>query len=121
MQYSSVAHLSNQLKKITVVMDKMSIEIKRELPKIYSKELIEILFKLPYTKRQYLIDEGFGTPKTVGNYLMELENSGFLKSVKVGKGNCRQSSPFSKFKKNLGVICTWESWRTDRQRDVHTK
>ena len=66
-------------------MQKMTEEIKTELPKIYSKDLIEMLFRLPYTKRQYLINEGFGTPKTVGNYLMALEDRGFLRSVKVGK------------------------------------
>ena len=62
-----------------------SEEIKKELPKVYSKDLMEILFKLPYTKRQYLIDAGLGTAKTVGNYLIELEKKGFLKSVKLGK------------------------------------
>jgi len=74
-----------RLKAIIVLMQKMSEEIKNKLPKIYTKDLIEIIFKLPYTKRQNLIDEGFGTPKTVGNYLMALEDKGFLKSVKVGK------------------------------------
>ena len=74
-----------RLKEIIGLMQEMSGEIKNELPKIYSKDLIEILFKLPYTKRQNLIDAGFGTPKTVGNYLMTLEEKGFLKSVKVGK------------------------------------
>ena len=47
--------------------------------------LVEIIFKLPYTKRQNLIDAKLGTSKTVGNYLMALEDKGFLKSVKVGK------------------------------------
>lgn len=75
----------NRLKDITGLMQKMSEEIKTELPKIYTKDLIQIIFKLPYTKRQYLIKEGLGTPKTVGNYLMTLEKKGFLKSVKVGK------------------------------------
>lgn len=75
----------NRLKEITELMQKMSDEIKIELPKIYTKDLIEIIFKLPYTKRQNLIDEGLGTPKTVGNYLKALEDKGFLKSVKVGK------------------------------------
>lgn len=74
-----------RLKEITTLMQKMSVEIKAALPKIYSKELLEIIFKLPYTKRQNLIDAGFGTPKTVGNYLIALENNGFLKSVRVGK------------------------------------
>jgi Fic family protein len=74
-----------RLNKITAAMEKAVEEIKIKLPKIYSKDLIEILFRLPYTKRQHLIDENIGNPKTVGNYLIALEENGFLKSVKVGK------------------------------------
>ncbi|WP_461533943.1 Fic family protein [Sinomicrobium sp.] len=74
-----------RLDKITTAIDNTAEDIKTKLPKIYSKDLVEILFRLPYTKRQHLIDENFGNPKTVGNYLMTLEEYGFLKSVKVGK------------------------------------
>lgn len=74
-----------RLKRITQTMDETANAIKTQLPKIYSKDLVEILFRLPYTKRQYLIDENLGNPKTVGNYLIALEEKGFLKSVKVGK------------------------------------
>jgi len=74
-----------RLNRITTTMDKIAEEIKKKLPKVYSKDLIEILFRLPYTKRQHLIDEHIGNPKTVGNYLIALEENGFLKSVKVGK------------------------------------
>jgi len=74
-----------QLHNITTEMNKIADEIKKKLPKIYSKDLIEILFRLPYTKRQHLIDENIGNPKTAGNYLVALEENGFLKSVKVGK------------------------------------
>lgn len=74
-----------RLNKITTVMEKTASEIKRKLPKVYSKELINILFRLPYTKRQHLIKEKIGNLKTVGNYLIELEKNGFLKSEKVGK------------------------------------
>lgn len=74
-----------RLNKITKAIDKTTEEIKIKLPKIYSKDLVEILFRLPYTKRQHLIDENIGNPKTVGNYLMALEENGFLKSVRVGK------------------------------------
>jgi len=70
---------------ITASMEKTAEEIKMKLPKVYSKDLVEILFRLPYTKRQHLIDENIGNPKTVGNYLIALEENGFLKSVKVGK------------------------------------
>lgn len=75
----------NRLQQITELMDAMSVQIKTAIPKVFSKELVEVIFRLPYTKRQFLIEAGLGTPKTVGNYLIELENKGFLKSVKVGK------------------------------------
>ncbi|MFN5371161.1 MAG: Fic family protein [Bacteroidia bacterium] len=74
-----------RLNKIITTMTKSSEEIKAKLPKIYSKDLVEILFRLPYTKRQHLIDKNIGNPKTVGNYLIMLEENGFLTSVKVGK------------------------------------
>jgi Fic family protein len=74
-----------RLNKITVAMEETATEIKKKLPKIYSKDLIEILFRLPYTKRQHLINENIGNLKTVGNYLIALEENGFLKSEKVGK------------------------------------
>lgn len=74
-----------RLNKITESIDKTAEEIKTKLPKIYSKDLVEVLFRLPYTKRQHLIDENIGNAKTVGNYLITLEENGFLKSVKVGK------------------------------------
>lgn len=74
-----------RLKGILALMENMSKEIKDKLPKAYSKELVEILFRLPYTKRQHLIDAKLGTLKTVGNYLRDVEQEGFLKSVKIGK------------------------------------
>ncbi|KAA3642416.1 MAG: Fic family protein [Bacteroidetes bacterium] len=74
-----------RLEDILNSMKTVSEEIQKELPKAYSKDLIELLYKLPYTKRQHLIDAGLGTAKTVGNYLISLEEKGFLKSVKLGK------------------------------------
>lgn len=75
----------DRLETITQAMETTGLNIKEKLPKVYSKDLVEVIFKLPYTKRQNLIDIGLGTPKTVGNYLIALEEEGFLKSVKVGK------------------------------------
>lgn len=74
-----------RLNKITLAMEETATEIKKKLPKVYSKDLIEILFRLPYTKRQHLIEKNIGNLKTVGNYLKALEENGFLKSEKVGK------------------------------------
>lgn len=75
----------DRLETIILAMETTGLNIKEKLPKVYSKDLVEVIFKLPYTKRQNLIDIGLGTPKTVGNYLIALEEEGFLKSVKVGK------------------------------------
>ena len=74
-----------RLESIIQLMETTGQEIKEKLPKVYSKDLVEVIFKLPYTKRQNLIDMDLGTPKTVGNYLIALEEKGFLKSVRVGK------------------------------------
>ncbi len=75
----------NSLNNVVALMQAMSDEIKDKLPNIYSKELVDLLFKLPYTKRRILIDAKLGSPKTVGNYLIALEDAGFLSSEKVGK------------------------------------
>ena len=74
-----------RLESVISLMETTAENIKTDLPKVYSKDLIEIIFKLPYTKRQFLIKAGLGTLKTVGNYLILLEEKGFLNSVKVGK------------------------------------
>lgn len=74
-----------RLESIIQLMETTGQEIKEKLPKVYSKDLVEVIFKLPYTKRQNLIDIDLGTPKTVGNYLIALEEKGFLKSIRVGK------------------------------------
>lgn len=74
-----------RLESIIQLMENTGQKIKEKLPKVYSKDLVEVIFKLPYTKRQNLIDIDLGTPKTVGNYLIALEEKGFLKSVRVGK------------------------------------
>jgi Fic family protein len=75
----------NRIAQIEKLMGEMGVEIQKQLPKIFSKDLMEILFRLPYTKRQFLESAGLGNIKTVGNYLKELEQAGFLKSEQVGK------------------------------------
>ena len=75
----------DRLNKIVTTMEKTGEEIKKQFPKIYSKDLVEMLFRLPYTKRQHLIEANIGNAKTVGNYLSALEKVGFLTSIKVGK------------------------------------
>lgn len=89
-----------RLDSIINLMDQTTKEIKEQLPKVYSKDLVEVIFKLPYTKRQNLIDLGLGSPKTVGNYLISLEEKGFLKSIKVGKEKLYLNSRLMKILEN---------------------
>jgi len=74
-----------QIIAIEALMQSMGAEIQESLPKVYSKGLVEALFRLPYTKRQQLEAEGLASLKTIGNYLIALEEKGFLKSTTVGK------------------------------------
>ena len=70
---------------IEKLMHSMAKNIQKQLPRIYSRELIEELFRLPYTKRNNVVTAGVGNVKTAGNYLMNLEEKRFLKSMIVGK------------------------------------
>jgi Fic family protein len=74
-----------RIAKIEKLMQSMAKDMQKKLPKVYSRELVEELFRLPYTKRNHIVSAGVGNLKTVGNYLMSLEEKGFLKSVVVGK------------------------------------
>ncbi|WP_300980452.1 Fic/DOC family N-terminal domain-containing protein [Nonlabens sp.] len=89
-----------RLESIVQLMDTTGQEIKEKLPKVYSKDLVEVIFKLPYTKRQNLINADLGTPKTVGNYLIALEEAGFLKSIKVGKEKLYLNRPLMNILEN---------------------
>jgi len=63
-----------------------SIErVKKELPKIYSKDLIELLFSQPYCKIRFLEEAGIVQRQTAATYLRELERIGLLYKVKVGR------------------------------------
>jgi Fic family protein len=74
-----------RIEKIQEAINSMGKEIQRKLPKIYSKDLLETLFHLPYSKRSSFAQAGLGNLKTSGNYLINLEEKGFLKSILVGK------------------------------------
>lgn len=63
-----------------------SIErVKRELPKVYSKDLLELLFRQPYCKIRFLEGAGIAQRKTASQYLRELEQIGILTAVKAGR------------------------------------
>lgn len=60
-------------------------QVKRELPKIYSKDLLELLFRQPYCKIRFLEEAGIAQRKTASQYLRALERIGMLAPVKAGR------------------------------------
>ncbi|MCB4760106.1 MAG: Fic family protein [Sulfurovum sp.] len=65
------------------LMNEIKLQIKTELPKIYSKDLVEILFMHPYTKIDFLVEELGIYRDTAARYLKKLETVGIVKSVKI--------------------------------------
>ncbi len=63
-----------------------SIErIKKELPKVYSKDLLELLFRQLYCKIRSLEVAGIAQRQTASTYLKELERIGLLHAIKIGR------------------------------------
>ena len=73
------------VKKINAEVAATGEDIKKVLPRIYSKELVELLFFEFYTKIKF-IEEGLNiSRRTASDYLIALEKEGFLSSQKMGK------------------------------------
>lgn len=68
---------------IKALMDSTKIQLKTELPKIYSKDLLEILFMHPYTKIDMLVKNLGIHRETASKHLKAIEKSGILKGVKI--------------------------------------
>ncbi len=60
-------------------------KIKKEVPKIYSRELVELIFEQPYSKIEYVIDKLGVERKAASRYLRQLEGIGILTSKRVGR------------------------------------
>ena len=74
-----------KVNKIKSLLENTIDKVKKEAPKIYSKELVELLFHQPYTKIGFLVDAGIVARQAAGRYLQQLEEIGVLSSKKSGK------------------------------------
>jgi Fic family protein len=75
----------NQVTEMNTLFEQTKEKTRKELPKIYSKELIELLFEHPYSKSEYLEKRLSISRITAAKYLKALERIGILKSKKVWK------------------------------------
>jgi Fic family protein len=74
-----------KIKSIKILLEFMLDEIKKNCPKIYSKELVEIIFENPYAKIDFLVSELDINRKTASKYLKELEANEFLSHLQIGR------------------------------------
>jgi len=75
----------DQVTEINMLFEQTKVKTRKELPKIYSKELIELLFEHPYSKSEYLENRLSISRITAAKYLKALESIGILQSKKVWK------------------------------------
>ncbi len=70
---------------IRQLLDQTIELVRRDLPRIYTKELVELIFHQPYTKISFLVDAGIAKRQTAAEYLRALENAGILASEMAGR------------------------------------
>ena len=76
-----------KIRRIKSLLDERIEYIKKESPKIYSKELVELLFENPYCKVEFLV-KGIGVErKTASAYLHKLTDAKVLELKKIGREN----------------------------------
>ena len=81
---STAVDSSEKIKKIKKLLDETILEVKEELPKLYSKEFVELLFNEPYCRISNIVESGLAARKAAGLYLRELEKFKILSSKKIG-------------------------------------
>jgi len=82
-----------RIEAIRRLLDEWIERARREIPKIYSKDLMEAVFRLPYSKVQFLEEQGMGTRITATKYLRALVGLGLLKPVKSGRDTYYLNEP----------------------------
>jgi Fic family protein len=73
--------------KIRALLETYKAQLKRQLPKIYSRELVDTLFKHPYTKIEHVEHDLDVSYLTARSYLDQLFDTGLLGKQKIGKSN----------------------------------
>ena len=78
-------YTSGKIADISIAMREAKEIIRKNEPKIYTKDLLEAIFKQPYSKAKHLEDAGIAKRVTAGRYLNKLEDLDIMEGIKVGK------------------------------------
>lgn len=81
----TAAETRHKILQIRALMEETAERVKRELPKIYSKDLVELIFTHPYSKIRFLEEAGLGGRETCSKYLKKLDSIDVLRGVKSGR------------------------------------
>ncbi len=76
-----------KIRAIRELLDATAARLRKDLPKIYSRELAEIIFVNPYCRIGDLADAGIAKRQTASIYLKMLAGIGVLEEIKSGREN----------------------------------
>jgi len=74
-----------KIRGIRKLLDETAEKIRRDLPKIYSRELAEIIFVNPYCRIADLVDAGIAKRQSASVYLKALVSLGLLTEIEAGR------------------------------------
>ena len=72
---------------VRALIDETAEKIRRDAPKIYSRELVELIFNQPYCRIANVVDAGIVERQTASVYLKKLVGLGILREEKAGREN----------------------------------
>jgi len=76
-----------RIRAIRDLLDQTAEHIRRDLPKIYSRELAEVIFVNPYCRIGDLVTAGIAKRQAASVYLKALTELGLLQEMKAGREN----------------------------------
>jgi Fic family protein len=76
-----------RIRAIRDLLDQTAERIRRDLPKIYSRELAEVIFVNPYCRIGDLVAAGIARRQSASVYLKSLTELGLLQEMKAGREN----------------------------------
>ncbi|MCT7377901.1 protein adenylyltransferase Fic [Chelativorans salis] len=78
---------TNKIRAVRELLDQTAERMRRDTPKIYSRELAEIIFVNPYCRISDLVAAGIAKRQSASVYLKALVERGLLEEIKAGREN----------------------------------
>lgn len=76
-----------RIRAIRNLLDLTAERIRRDLPKLYTRELAEVIFVNPYCRISNLVQAGIAKRQAASVYLKALTDNGLLQEIKAGREN----------------------------------